>query len=110
MNSLAKGYRGYCTQASSKKRAVSAYRSLMKTEKDLFRNDPTALFKAVVKTREGFEKNKLEKDSAKIEQLIKEAVETQNFLLRNIVQADQSETGAYSKTFAKTFSEIITRT
>jgi complex III assembly factor LYRM7 len=110
MNSACKGFVRYYSSApipSSKQRALFAYRSLLKTEKDLFKNDLPSLFKAVVKTREGFEKNKQETDSAKVEQLIKDAFETQNFLMRNIVQADLSEHGAYSKQLAKTIFNLL---
>ena len=107
MNSVCKGFARYYSTApvaASKPTAKSAYRALLKTEKDLFKNDLQALFKAVVRTREGFEKNRKESDPAQIEKLVKEAFETQNFLLRNIVQADLSENGAYSKKFVSSHS------
>jgi len=76
--------------------ATVAYRQLLRTSRELFAGDKTALGKARQEIRSNFEKSRKVTDSAEIRKLLSDAAEADDFMRRHLVQARLTPRGTYA--------------
>lgn len=74
---------------------LKSYKSLHRTILQVFEDDSSTVKSARAKVREEFMKNANEKDTNKIEELLKVADDVQNVLRKDVVQAIKNEKGHY---------------
>jgi Complex 1 protein (LYR family) len=78
--------------------ALQAYRNLLRVTRDLFRADHVALRQSRAEIRSNFEKSKEVKDLQEIRKLVQDALEAEEFIKRNLVQARLTKRGTYAVT------------
>ncbi len=112
-NKFAQVCRSFCSQSSKefnqRSQVLQAYRKLLKTQQQVFRQDFRAQAAAKIKIKTAFENRRSETNKELIDKYIQEAHETADFLKHNIVQAVRNDTtGVYQVKFDRKLDQSVT--
>jgi len=91
---------------SLKQRVLSTFKSLHRVASKTFEGDERTLLAARNQINEGFKKNKHVHNAESIDELVKMAVEVENELKANVIQAKEKEPGVYELNITKDTTKL----
>ncbi len=77
-------------------RALQAYRKLLIAQRTCFKGDLEMMARARIETRKHYQQNREESDEETIKDLVEQAFDLSEFLVKNVIQLRKEGEGRYS--------------